>query len=196
MSRGGVSRVALLSSNSVERNGLSNAVAAYHLKSEQALESSALAWTFVRPNSMMSNALRWADAIRSREPVVTPFAEVPVALNDPRDVAAVAVSALTGGGLEGRALHTSGPQALRPAEQVAILGEVLEREIEHRPQPDDQARAQMESEMPRPYVDAFFEFFVSETADETTVRSTVEDVTGRAPRSLREWAEAHRAAFQ
>lgn len=193
--RAGVRRVALLSSNAVEGNGTDNAVAAYHLASERALEGSGLGWTFIRPNSLMSNALRWADAIRAGDPVVAPFAEVALALNDPADVAAVAVTAMIGGGLDGRALHTSGPEALRPAEQVAVLADVLGREIGFRAQPDDEARTAMEAAMPKAYVDAFFEFFVDGTADETTVRPTVEEVTGSPARTFRHWAEAHREAF-
>ncbi len=193
--RAGAARVALLSSNSVERNGPANAVAAYHLASERALEASGLAWTFIRPNTLMSNALRWAEAVRAGEPVVAPFAGVPIALNDPRDVAAAAAAALTTGDLDGRALHLSGPEALLPAEQVAVLADVLGREIGFRAQPDDEARAEMEGQMPKAYVDAFFEFFVDGTADETTVRPTVEETIGSPPRSFRQWAEAHRDAF-
>lgn len=195
LERAGVARVALLSSNSVETSGADNAVAAYHRASERALEASGLGWTFVRPNTLMSNALKWADAVRAGEPILAPFATVPIALNDPRDVAAVAVAAMVGGGLDGAALHTSGPDALRPAEQVAILGEVLGHDLAFRAQPDDEARAEMEDQMPAAFVDAFFEFFVAGTADETTVRPTVEEVTGTPPRGFREWAEAHRGAF-
>ena len=73
-------RVALLSSNSVKHNGPDNAVAAYHLASERALEGSGLGWTFLRPNTLMSNALKWPTAVRADEPILAPFAEVPVAL--------------------------------------------------------------------------------------------------------------------
>lgn len=195
LERAGVARVALLSSNSVETGGEDNAVAAYHRASERALEGSGLGWTFVRPNTLMSNALKWAEAVRAGEPIVAPFATVPIALNDPRDVAAVAVAAIVGGEHDGERLHTSGPEALRPGEQVAVLGEVLGRELPFRAQPDDEARADMESQMPVAYVDAFFELFVAGTADESTVRPTVEEVTDAPPRAFREWAEAHRDAF-
>ena len=41
---------------------------------------------------------------------------------------------------------------------MGILAAVLGREIDLRAQPDDEARAEME-QMPKAYVDAFFEFF-------------------------------------
>ena len=37
---------------------------------------------------------------------------------------------------------------------------------------------------PSDYVDAFFDFYVAGTLDESEVRSTVQDVTGRAPRTF------------
>ncbi len=190
-----VGSVVLLSSGAVATASPDNAVAGYHRASEQALGVSSLAWTFLRPNTFMTNALRWADAIRAGEPVVAPFAEVAIATVDPRDVAAAAAIALTSGAHAGRAHRITGPEALLPAEQVAILGEVLGREIAFRAQPDDEARAQMEAAMPSAYVDAFFEFFTEGGADETTVLFTVADVTGAPPRTFRDWVTAHAAAF-
>jgi len=191
-----VASVALLSSGAVATASPDNAVAGYHRGSEQALGVSSLAWTFLRPNSFMTNALRWADAIRAGDPVVAPFAEVAIATVDPRDIAAVAAIALVSGGHAGRAHRITGPEALLPAEQVAILGDVLGRDIAFRAQPDEEARAEMEAAMPRAYVDAFFEFFTAGGVDETTVLSTVGDVTGAPPRSFRDWATANAAAFR
>jgi uncharacterized protein YbjT (DUF2867 family) len=193
---GGVERVALLSSSSVPTSDLGNAIAAYHIRSEQALRESGLAWTFLRPNSFSTNALQWADAIRAGEPVVAPFADVAVAVNDPRDVAAVAAVALTGGDHDGAALRITGPEALLPRERVAIVGELLGRELPFRAQDDAEARADMSARMPAAYVDALFDFFVAGAADETTVLPTVEQVLGRPPRSFRAWALEHADAFR
>ena len=38
---------------------MSNAVARYHILSEKAVRESGLAWTFLQPNSFMSNTLQW-----------------------------------------------------------------------------------------------------------------------------------------
>jgi hypothetical protein len=54
----------------------------------------------------------------------------------------------------------------------------------------------MEGQMPKEYVDAFFNFFVDGAIDETTVHPTVEQVTGRPPRSCEDWAETHADAFR
>jgi uncharacterized protein YbjT (DUF2867 family) len=54
-----------------------------------------LAWTVLRPSGFASNALGWADAIRSGAPVPNPMGTGTQGVIDPRDVAEVAVRALT-----------------------------------------------------------------------------------------------------
>jgi hypothetical protein len=49
--------------------------------------------------------------------------------------------------------------------------------------------------MPAAYVDAFFDFDVTGTLDESRPRPDVRDVTGREPRTFRAWAQAHASAF-
>ncbi|MGH9252467.1 MAG: nucleoside-diphosphate sugar epimerase, partial [Acidimicrobiales bacterium] len=92
----------------------------------------------------------------------------------PDDLGAVAAAALTTDAHEGQAYRLSGPQALLPAEQVAILAAAIGRELRFDAQSNDEARADMEQAMPKHYVDAFFGFFVDGTIDETTVHSTVQ----------------------
>ena len=89
----------------------------------------------------------------------------------------------------------SGPEALRPADRARILGEVLGRDLEFEAQPDDEARAEMSASMPASYVAAFFDFYVTGTLDESQVTPDVADVTGRAPRTFRQWAQAHADLF-
>jgi hypothetical protein len=79
---------------------------------------------------------------------------------------------------------------------VAVIGELLGRELPFRPQDDDEARADMSARMPVEYVDAFFDFFVAGAVDETSVLPTVEEVTGRPARTFRSWAEENLAAFR
>ena len=114
---------------------------------------------------------------------------------DPYDIAGVAAAALTSDGHEGRVYTVSGPEPLRPADRARILGEVLGRDLRFEGQPDDEARAEMGASMPAEYVDAFFDFYVTGTLDESQARPDVRDVTGRAPRTFRQWAEAHAGAF-
>lgn len=54
----------------------------------------------------------------------------------------------------------------------------------------------MEATTPAEYVDAFFNFYVDGALDESRVLPTVAEVTGRPPRSFRDWAQAHADAFR
>jgi uncharacterized protein YbjT (DUF2867 family) len=196
LERAGVARAVLLSSSAAPTGRLENAVARYHIESERALEASSVAATFVRPNAFMSNALGWRDQLRAGDVVRDSFGDVAIATNDPADVAAVAAVALTTPDHEGEALRVTGPEAITLDQRVAILGDVLGRDLRFDGFTNEEAREDMSASMPEPYVDAFFEFFVEGIVDETTVLPTVEEVTGRPPGTFRAWAEAHADAFR
>jgi uncharacterized protein YbjT (DUF2867 family) len=195
MRRAGVERVSLQSSSAVPGGDMSNAVARYHILSEKAVRESGIGWTFLQPNSFMSNTLEWASQLRNGDVVRAPFPDVRVATIDPHDVAAVAAEALISGDHDGRSYRLSGPESLLPADRVAILGRVLGRDLRFEGQSNEEARAQMSESMPAEYVDAFFSFFVDGTLDESEVLPTVQQVTGRAPRTFEQWAQAHAEAF-
>jgi uncharacterized protein YbjT (DUF2867 family) len=193
--RAGVERVTLQSSSAVPGGDMGNAVARYHILSEKAVRESGVAWTFLQPNSFMSNTLEWASQLRDGDVVRAPFPEVRVATIDPRDVAAVAAEALLSGEHDGRTYRLSGPESLLPADRLAILARVLGRDLRFEGQSNEEARREMSDRMPAEYVDAFFSFFVEGTLDESEVLSTVEQVIGRAPRTFEEWAHTHSEAF-
>jgi uncharacterized protein YbjT (DUF2867 family) len=195
LARAGVERVVLLSSSAAPTGKLDNAVARYHILSERAVRNSALPWTFLQPNSLMSNAYRWLSQLENGDVVRAPFGNVAISVIDPADLGAVAARALTTPDHEGRTYRLSGPEALRPAEQVAILAKYCGRDLRFEEQTDEEARAKMEQAMPKAYVDAFFEFFSDGLIDETTVHPTVRQVTGREPRGFEQWAQAHAGAF-
>ena len=196
MGDAGVDRVVLLSSSAAPTGDLDNAVARYHILSERAVSESGLPWTFLRPNSFMSNALRWLPQLKEGNVIHAPFAEVAISTIHPDDLGAVAARALASGEHEGQTYRLSGPEALRPAEQVAILAKFSGRDLRFEAQSNEDARTEMEAAMPKAYVDAFFEFFVDGTVDETTVHPSVRELTGRHPRSFEEWAEANADAFR
>jgi uncharacterized protein YbjT (DUF2867 family) len=196
MRRAGVERVVLLSSSAAPSGDLTNAVARYHILSERAVRESGLGWTFLQPNTFMTNTFQWTPQLRQGDVIRAPFPEVRVATIDPDDIGAVAAVALTSGSREGRAYRLSGPESLSPADRVAILAEVLGRELRFEAQTNEEARAEMTAAMPAEYVDAFFRFFVDGELDESEVLPTVQEVIGRAPRSFEAWAREHAAEFR
>ncbi|MEU2036955.1 NAD(P)H-binding protein [Nocardia amamiensis] len=193
--KAGVRRVALLSGGSAALQDMDNAVSRYMTLSEQAVRESELSWTFLRPRSFMSNALRWLPQLAVGDIVRVQFPGVRVGAIDPADIAAVAATALTDGGLDGQILELTGPQALRPADQIAVLAAVLDRPLVTHDLSDEETEAELAATMPREYVDAFLQFFVDGALDEATLYPTVEQVTGRRPRTFEQWANAHAEEF-
>lgn len=193
--KAGVQRVALLSSASAALQDLDNAVSRYMTLSEQAVRESELAWTFLRPRSFMSNALRWLPQLAVGDVVRVQFPDVRVGAIDPADIAAVAALALTGADLDGRILELTGPQALLPADQIALLAAVLDRQLVAHGLTTEETKAELAATRPQHYVDAFLSFFADGTLDEETLYPTVREVTGRAPRTFEQWARAHAADF-
>ena len=192
----GVAHVVLLSSRSVVGGRPDNAVVAMHLRSEAAIRGSGLAWTLLRPSGFMSNTLEWVPQLRAGDVVRAPFAGVAIAAIDPHDIAAVTAAVLGRPEHFGRSYELSGPDALLPAERLAILAEVLNRPLLLHAQSDLEARTEMLQTVPPQYVEAFFRFFASGEFDDTPVVPTVEQLTGRPPRTFHAWATAHAAAFR
>jgi len=191
----GVEHVTLLSGNSASSGDLTNAVSRYMIQSERAVLESGLAWTFVRSGAFMSNALRWLPQLKAGNEVRVPFPTVRVAPVDPYDIAAVVARSLTEDGHDGAIHHVSGPTSLLPEEQLAILAHVLHRDLTFVGLTNDEARVELEATMPQKYVEAFFDFYVDGSLDESQVLPTVQAITGRAPRTFEQWTRAHAEAF-
>jgi uncharacterized protein YbjT (DUF2867 family) len=192
----GVERVVLLSGTSAESGDTSNAVTAYMMGSEAAVRDSGVPWTILRSYGMMSNTLRWTDQLAKGDVVSEPFADVPIAMVDPYDLGEVAARGLTSAEHEGRTYMLSGGSAIVAADRVRILGEALGRDLQLHAQSNDEAREQMSSSMPKEYVDAFLDFYVEGSLDESQPQSTVQDVLARPPRTFEQWTEMHADAFR
>jgi uncharacterized protein YbjT (DUF2867 family) len=153
--RARVRTVVQLSGMSAGNGDTSNAITAYMAASERAARESGLAWTILRPAMFMSNTFQWVPQLRTGDVVRVPFTSVRAAAIDPADIAAVAALALTTPGHEDRVHELSGPEPLTPADRVAILGQVLGRDLRFEAQTDEEARAEMSATTLAQYVDAF-----------------------------------------
>lgn len=191
----GAGRIVQLSGGSAGLSDMANAVTRYMARSEAELRETGLEWTVLRPSAFMSNAVRWLPQLRAGDVVRLPFADVPIACVHPGDIAAVAATAMVDDGHVSMVYRPTGPAALRPEEQVAVLAEVLGRPLRFEAQSNDEARRDMLTTTPPDYVAAFFDFYVNGSLDETTVRPTVEDVVGRPPRTFREWVTGNAHLF-
>jgi uncharacterized protein YbjT (DUF2867 family) len=146
----------------------------------------------------MSNALHWRETIRSKGKVFSNYGEGKLPPVHPRDIAAVAVRALTSDGHEGKAYPLTGPEAMNIGEQVKILSNAIGKQIEYVPITDEAARTGMEQAGLPPFIiDALLPFasFIR-NGKAAEVFHTVEEVTGRAPFTFGDWARENAAAFR
>jgi uncharacterized protein YbjT (DUF2867 family) len=195
----GVRHVTLLSGSSAGDPDSANAITRYMSVTEGQVSASGLSYTILRPAAFMSNALRWAGQLSAGNVVEEPFADVPTAVIDPADIAAAAVAVSREpdrASHAGAVYRLSGPEALRPAERLEVLAEVLGRPLRLEPLSNEAARERMSGQMPAAYVDAFFDFYVHGSLDESIVYPAVAELTGRPARTFREWALAHAGAFK
>jgi uncharacterized protein YbjT (DUF2867 family) len=170
----------------------------WHRAGEERLEASGLPFVFIRPATFASNAAYWAGTIKSHDTVYGALAETALPVIDPEDIAEVAAKVLTTAGHAGKAYEISGPESLTTAQQVDAIGAVLGRPLKYVNVPDDAARKSMnEMGMPGPYVDAMISLIqLLRSFGRIEPTGDVQTVTGRKPRTFRQWAEANAGAFK
>ncbi|NJP24800.1 NAD-dependent epimerase/dehydratase family protein [Microbispora sp. SCL1-1] len=213
--RAGVRRVVVLSSGAVTF-GLDTD---FHLPVECAVEESGLEWTHVRAGEFMTNRLElWGESIRTERVVRDPFpgqAGIPV---HERDVADVAVLALTEDGHAGAAYTLAGPQWVTRREQVTAIAAAIGREIRFEQVGREEARelylrmggfaaanadfllgfTDYGGREVEPDADADADADTgagARPAPERRPLPTAEQVTGRPARTFAEWARDHVADF-
>lgn len=169
----------------------------WHGENQQQLQESGMTWTFVQPGSFMQNLLMYAEPIRDKGEFYLPLGDGKVSWIDARDIAAVAVEALTKAGHENRAYPLTGPEALTCGDVAAILSDVLRRTVRYVPITLERARqAMVAAGMPDALADAMNELnALAQAGHAGVVLDTIETVTGRPARSFRRFAEDHAAAF-
>jgi len=170
----------------------------WHARSEKHLMGSGLAWTMVRPGNFMSNALMWAETIKTQGAFYQPTGEGRWAAIDPADIAAVAVAALTGSGHEGKAYSLTGPESMNAAQYAAKLSSAIGKPVKFVDVPPEAAKdGMLKSGIPAPYVDALLDLLAAMKAGKADgVTDTVEKVTGRKAGTFDAWARRHAAAFR
>ena len=174
------------------------AIGGWHRPVEAYLEASGLAWTILRAGGFSANALGWATSIKTQGAAFAATGDGKVAVIDPRDLAAVAVTTLTRPGHEERRYELTGPEALSFAEQVSLIGAAIGRPLRFVDVPPEAARdAMLQTGMPAPLAERMLEVMAAiKSGRGATVSSDVEKVLGRKPRTFAAWAQENAAAFK
>ena len=169
-----------------------------HRAGEKKIEATKMAWTFLRPASFASNALGWIGMLKGGDNVYGPFGEASLPVIDPEDIAAVAEKVLTEDGHASKAYTLTGPETLTTAEQVAIVGKALGRNLTYVNVPDDAAQKGMvDMGMPAAQADVMIDLVkLLRGLGRIEPTKTVAELLGRPATSFTAWAESNAAAFK
>ncbi len=193
----GVRRIVLLSSIGARLRPLPT-IGETLAAREDLLVESGLDVTYLRPNTLMSNAMAWADSIRDKNRVVDPTGPGRMPCVDPDDIARVAALVLTEDGHVGHGYILNGPEALTSREQVEILSDVLGRTIDFVDvTPEQLAQDMIDQGAPVPLAEAMQNLNEMFRAGRSgVIADDIENLTGVAPRTFRDWCERHADAFR
>jgi uncharacterized protein YbjT (DUF2867 family) len=181
----GVRHIVLLSSQGIEAMGDERLLAA-----ERTVRSSGADWTILRPGWFHQNFDEgfFRPAVLAGE-LALPLGDVRQVFVDADDIAATAVTALTGDGHAGQTYALTGPRALSFAEAVEIIGRAVGRSIRFLGTAEEYLAAQavlgVPEEQTRQVIAAFAALRSLGDAQPTTV---VREVTGRDPKSFGSYA--------
>ncbi|MDI3405238.1 NAD(P)H-binding protein [Streptomyces cavernicola] len=191
-----VRRVVYVSSSGVDSRAArqSDPINQLHADMEQSIEASGLEWTFLRADTLASNARGWAEQIRSTRAVRGPDTPATAVVHE-RDVAEAAALALTDDRHKGARHVLTGPQVLSRADLVHAIGEAIGSPTRFEPVPVELARERMLADgRPPALVEALLAAATDRPASDL-VTSTVQDLTGTPARTFRSWAEEHADLF-
>ena len=168
-----------------------------HAIVEAALRDSGMGWTFLRPNGFMQTNLAWAGRVQDGT-FYMPVPDAAFAIVDARDVAEVAAACLLDDGREGAVLELSGPEAISYRDQARRLFAAAGRDVAIEEVPVDAVRqALLDGGAPRWSVDGLAELLqMYASGAAAAVSGGVEEVLGRPPRSLDDFARDHVDAFR
>src|SRR5919107_5328415 len=169
----------------------------YHAAVEAALQASGIAYTLLRPNLFMQGLLNFRSTIATQSAFYAAAGDAEVSAVDVRDIAEVAVAALTESGHEGKLYELTGPQALTHAEMAERLSRSLGRRVAFVDIPPEAMRdALLGVGLPVWQADGLLEDYAHYRRGEAAaVTSSVRDAIGKAPRSFDEFARDYAAMF-
>ncbi|MGW7577633.1 SDR family oxidoreductase [Streptomyces sp. NPDC054765] len=191
----GVRRIVLLSSQGVATRPLGPSRIAMRAL-EDALRESGLDWAVLRPGGFASNALAWAESVRTQGTVAAPFGDVGVPVVDPADLAEVAAACLLDDRHTGGVYELTGPEVITPRQQAEAIAAALGSPVRFHELTRDEAKAAMTQSVPAELADDTLDIIAAPNPAELRISPDVERVLGRAPRPFNDWVARNIAAFR
>jgi len=165
-----------------------------HATSERRLKSSGLGYVILEPVMFMTNLL-WDAASIKKGTIASTFGDGRMSFIDPRDVADVALLALTTHDQEDAVWGFGGPEPLSYDDVAATFSRVLGRHVEH-VRLDEAAFRKAASGLPEVVIEAIASSAAMAQRGKYEVSDQlIQEKLGRRARSLESFIAAHRAAF-
>lgn len=171
-----------------------------HRQAEKIIEESGIPYSFLRPNEFMQGFINFqGPTIKSNNAFYLPAQDAKVSIVDVRDIAAVAVKALTDDNKHNNKTYLiTGPETLSYYQAAEILSNATGKKISYVNVSDEEARAAMkETGMNDWLINTILElynYFRKGYASE--VSSAVEEVTGKKPITFAQFAKDYAEAFR
>ncbi|HEY3202915.1 MAG TPA: SDR family oxidoreductase [Thermoanaerobaculia bacterium] len=170
----------------------------WHWATEKQLEASGIDFTMLRPNLYMQQMLTLAPSIAATGTFSLPLGTAEVSVVDTRDVAAVAVCALTENKHSRKIYDLTGPEALSFDAVADAISEATGKKVSYVHVPPEYARKQLlASGVPRWLVDDMLILFASyREGYGAAVSDTIREVTKHHPRTFHHFAKDYAQVFR
>ena len=169
-----------------------------HFDTEQHLADSGVPWAVVRPNGFMQTLIvAMAATVRERGLIANPLGTAGISLVDCSDVGAATAAVLTDPRHDGHHHVLTGPTAPTYAEIAAVITDETAADVKvvdvTPEQAGEAARARGLSDWEAGHLTEMLAMFRSGASESVT--PDVEALTGRPPRSVRDFVRDHRHLF-
>lgn len=169
----------------------------YHGAIETYVRKSGVPFTFLRPNLFMQGLLNFRSTISSQGAFYAPAGNAQVSAVDVRDIASIAMKALTESGHEGKTYDITGPEPLTHAAMADQLSQALGKPVKYVDVPPETMRETLLGfGMPAWQADGLIEDYEHYRRGEAAVvTSTIRDITGSKATTFSQFANDYAPRF-
>ncbi|HYZ51288.1 MAG TPA: SDR family oxidoreductase [Nitrososphaeraceae archaeon] len=184
-----------------EETGFATTIGRIHREEEKIIEESGIPFTFLRPPAFMQNFItQFGYTIRTQDAFYVPGGDAKLSFIDARDVAAVAVKALTGDSQQhtGKSYTITAEEAISYRQAAEILSKEAGRRISYVDIPEQNAlKGMKESGMHDWLIEAIMEFYsIIKAGHASKTTNVFEQVMSRKAISFSQFARDYAQAFK
>ena len=169
-----------------------------HALSDAELAASGMPFTILKPHYFMQNLLMAARNVAERGVMELALADGRMGIIDARDVSDFAAHVLTNTGHEGKTYTITGPAAVPMHEVAAAISAAIDRAVKYVPITlDDQRQWLLQMGIDEWTANLLWDYSAAFSANwGNLVTDDFQRVTGKAPRSIAQFAKDFAGAFQ